>query len=250
MSPRRLFLSFAAFALLPAAAFAQVPAAVNWTGVHVDLSVDFSSTNAATTFDPLPSAAAFVNLMPTTLHPDPLGPSYRLAAGVNRQVNKFVVGGEGDFSWFNPDGSADLTPIIRNDGTPFPGGGFLHADMYTDWIATFRGRAGIAFGRVLVFGAGGVALGSVRYQAETDFRPQETADYVADVTRTRVGWTVGAGAEIRINKRLGAKGDYRYLNLGRQSATVDSTPTLPPFQVAYTWQTRITNYSAGIVIHF
>jgi outer membrane immunogenic protein len=122
--------------------------------------------------------------------------------------------------------------------------------MYTDWIATARARAGIAFGRVLVFGAGGLAFGSVRYQADTDFRPLGTGNYPADITRTRTGWTVGGGAEIRANKRLGAKVEYRFLNLGRESATVNSTPTLPPLQVAYTWQTKISCYSGGIVVHF
>jgi outer membrane immunogenic protein len=256
MTPR-LFLVVIALSLVPIAALAQTPAPTiaapslfRWTGVDLGLSVDFGGTNAATLFDPLPSAAAFGSLMPTTLHPDPRGPSYRLAAGINWQMKALVIGGEGDFSWFNPDGSADLTPIIRNDGTPFPGAGALHASMYSDWIATARARAALGFGRVLVFGTGGLVFGSVRYQAETDFRPAATFDYAADIMKTKTGWTVGGGTEIRVSHRWGTKVEYRYANLGNQSATVNSTPVLPPFQVAYTWQTKISNFSGGIVVHF
>lgn len=228
----------------------RAPATFSWTGFYVGGNVDYVQTDAATTFDPLPSAAQFINLMPTTLHPDPTGAAIRIQGGANQQMGHFVIGGEGDISFANPDGFVDVTPIIQNNGSPFPGTGALHAGMSTDWIITGRVRAGVVFGRVLVYGAGGIAVGSVNYYAETDFRPAGTTDYLADFVKTKTGWTAGGGAEIRINRHLSARGEYRYTDLGSESRTVDPVPALPPFQVAYTWQTKLQSYSGGLVIHF
>lgn len=250
----RLIPSAIAFVLAPLAAFAQSPAprastAPTWTGVYLGVSVNHNWTNAATAFDPLPSAAAFAHLMPTTLHPDPSGPNYQVAGGWARQAHTFVGGVDGSFSWFNPDGSADVAPIIQNDGTPFPGGGALHAGMTTDWIATARGRAGLAFHSLLVFGAGGLAIGSVDYYAEADFQPSGPT-YRSDGYTTRVGWTVGGGAEIRVGTHVGVIGEFKYLDLGSESRVVDATPPQAPYQIAFTWQTKITSVGVGVVIHF
>lgn len=282
---RRLVPCAVAFALMPAAANAQVagqtspsrdtPAVMpapgpaptpapapmaptprraaptfSWTGFYIGGNLDYIQTDAATTFDPLPSAAQFINLLPTTLHPDPTGVAIRIVGGANHQAGHFVIGGEGDISFANPDGFVDLTPIPQNNGTPFPGAGALHAGMSSDWIITGRGRAGVVFGRLLVYGAGGVAFGHVRYYAETDFRPAGTTDYVADYFKNKTGWTAGGGAEIRINQHFSARGEYRYTDLGSESVTVNPTPALPPFQVAYSWQTKLQSYGGGIVIHF
>jgi outer membrane immunogenic protein len=239
--------------LVPLPAFAQAPppppAAFSWTGFYFGGSVNHNWTNAATAFEPLPSAAAFGHLMPTTLHPDPSGPNYQLTGGRNWQRHGLVLGGEAGFTWFNPDGSADVTPIIQNDGTPFPGGGALHAGMTTDWIATARARAGVAWHRVLVFGAGGLAIGSVDYYAEADYQPSG-ATYRSDGYTTKVGWTAGGGAEVRLGAHVGVVGEFKYLDLGSESRTVDATPPQPPYQLAFTWQTKITSIGVGVVIHF
>src|SRR5947209_13802138 len=67
-------------------------------------------------------------------------------AGVNWQVNQFVLGIEGD-------GDA----VLGNNTSTFPG---APRSSSTGFFGTVRGRAGIAFDRFLVYGTGGVAFGS------------------------------------------------------------------------------------------
>ena len=67
-------------------------------------------------------------------------------AGVNWQINQFVLGIEGD-------GDAVLG---NNRNGSFPGG---RGSSSTGFFGTVRGRAGVAFDRFLVYGTGGVAFG-------------------------------------------------------------------------------------------
>ena len=69
-------------------------------------------------------------------------------AGVNWQINNFVLGIEGD---------GDVA-IGGNNNFP----GFLNPRTNTGFFATVRGRGGIAFDRLLVYGTGGVAFGARR----------------------------------------------------------------------------------------
>ena len=68
-----------------------------------------------------------------------------------------------------------MTPIIQNNGTPFPGAGFLAASQRIDWFGTVRARAGFTpVDRLLLYVTGGLAYGNVSYSAQTDFRPGGT----------------------------------------------------------------------------
>jgi outer membrane immunogenic protein len=210
---------------------------------------------ANTSFTPLPTAVQFIDMTPTLLRPDPSGFSGGVQGGYNWQTGHFVIGGEADISWSQMSGTATVTPIIKNNGTPFPGAGFLVAHQDTKWFGTVRSRAGIAFDRVFLYGMGGLAYGHVNYSANSDFRPGVPTSilffqYPASLSKTKTGWTVGGGGEVAINKHWSWKVEYLYYDLGNQSLTANPAPANPPFQVAYSWETKAHTFNTGINFRF
>jgi outer membrane immunogenic protein len=214
------------------------PVAVyNWTGFYVGGNIGYAWGNGDTFFNPLPTAAAFVNLRPQTLSPDPKGVLGGVQAGYNWQAGRFVLGVEADIQAADIKGDVVVTPIIQNNGTPFPSG-FLSAHQRINWFGTARVRGGItATDRLLLYVTGGLAYGDVDYAAQTDFRPVGTAAYPAAFTRTKVGWTAGAGGEWAFAQNWSAKVEYLYMDLGNES-TIANPIVVLPFQVGYTWKTQ------------
>jgi outer membrane immunogenic protein len=214
----------------------------SWTGFYLGVSIGHGWGSSDTAFNPLPSATQFVNLAPQTLHPDPSGILGGGQVGFDWQRSHFVLGAEFDFLASGMDGTKTITPITQNNGTPFPGAGFVSAHQDTDWVGMFRPRLGITpVPRLLVYGTGGVAFAHVTEFAITDFRPVGTTRYPAFFDETKTGWVVGAGAEVRIARRFSVKGEYLHYDLGKDSQTVNAIPLLPPFQVAYTFGNTTAN---------
>lgn len=228
-----------------------VSPAYSWSGFYVGGNIGYGWGNADTFFNPLPSAATFFNLLPQTLSPDPKGVFGGVQAGYNWQAGKFVIGVEADIQAADIHGSVLVNPIIQNNGTPFPGAGFLAASQKIDWFGTVRGRAGFTpVDRLLLYATGGLAYGGVSSFATTDFRPVGTTQYPASSNNTKFGWTVGAGAEWAFAQNWSAKVEYLYIDLGSESATVNAIPLLPPFQVAYHWRTTEHTVRAGLNYKF
>jgi len=219
----------------------------NWTGFYVGGNVGYAWGNADTFFNPLPSAALFVNLLPQTLSPDPKGVFGGVQAGYNWQSGRFVIGVEADIQATDINGDARVSPIIQNNGTPFPGAGFLSTHQRINWFGTARVRAGVtAVDRLLLYVTGGVAYGDVDYAAQTDFRPVGTAAYPAAFSKTKVGWTAGAGGEWAFAPNWSAKLEYLYMDLGNESVVANPIIVLPPFQVGYTWKTQEHTVRVGL----
>src|SRR5882724_2195969 len=150
----------------------MAPGAYKWTGFYIGVHIGHGSGSSNTQFSPLPTAATFVNLAPQTLAADPNGAIGGGQAGFNFQHGHFVLGAEFDFSASGLNGSEVRTPITQNNGTPFPGAGFVQAKQDTDWIAQFRPRLGVTLlPRLLVYGTGGMAIAHVSEFATADFRP-------------------------------------------------------------------------------
>jgi outer membrane immunogenic protein len=134
--------------------------------------------------------------------------------GYNLQINQWVVGLEGDV-----DGSSVSKTVSLS---PFSG-------YYFDYIPTtvstnlsvqgsIRGRVGVAFDRVLLYGTGGVAFGGFNTSFRTNyggglFYP---GFYGHDsFANTRVGWTAGGGIEYAVTNNWSVRAEYRYTDFGR-----------------------------------
>lgn len=234
---------------------APAPSGFNWKGGYIGGHVGYGMGKADTRFEPLPSAATFINMAPVTIRNRPRGFLGGIQGGYNWQSGNFVFGGEGSLSWSNIKRATVVTPIIQNNGTPFPGAGFQLTSQKTTYFGTLRPRAGVAFSNVLLYGTAGLAFGRVQYVATTDFRPAGTTQYPAAVTKTKSGWTAGGGIEVGFRRGSGGwwwsfKSEYLYYDLGNVTSTVSATPALPPFQIMYTWQTKAHTWNSGVNFHF
>jgi outer membrane immunogenic protein len=114
-------------------------------------------------------------------------------AGYNWQLGNAVLGIEGDIDWANLKGT--------NSSTLCPAG----CSTSDTWLSTVRGRAGYAFGGVLPYLTGGLAVGDIR-AATPGF---------AGASNTSAGWTAGGGIEFGLTGNWSAKAEYLYVDLGR-----------------------------------
>jgi outer membrane immunogenic protein len=166
-------------------------------------------------------------------------------------MGSFVIGIEADFSGSGISGSQTVSPIIQNDGTPFPGAGILTAHQHTNWFGTLRPRLGYTVTpSLLVYGTGGLAYGDVSYSANTDFRPNGAAFYPASFSKTKVGWTAGGGVEYAILKNWTVKAEYLYMDLGSESVIANPGISLRPFRVGYEWETTANIFNIGVNYKF
>jgi len=85
------------------------------------------------------------------------GPVAGLFVGGNYQINKIVLGVEGDWQWSNLIGNNQILAPLGAVGA-FPGGPFTISTTVRDYAAV-RGRLGFALDHFLVFGTGGWAGG-------------------------------------------------------------------------------------------
>lgn len=114
-------------------------------------------------------------------------------AGYNWQAGNAVFGLEGDVDW------ADLSGSRTTLGCP------AGCSTNDSWLGTVRGRVGYAFGSVLPYVTGGLAVGDI--QAATPGFP--------GATDTNAGWTVGGGIEVALPGNWSAKAEYLHVDLGR-----------------------------------
>jgi outer membrane immunogenic protein len=242
-------------AAAPAAPSGGSSSSFTWTGFYVGANLGYGWGNGDAFVNPLPTAAVFVNLLPQTLHTDPRGVVGGGQVGYNHQHGFFVLGVETDLQGTGMRGTKFVTPIVQNNGTPFPGAGFVTAHETTSWLGTLRGRVGVApWTKVLLYGTGGLAYGHVDYGATTDFIPVGTETYPVTFNRTKAGWIGGGGGEVSIHPRVSIKAEYLHYDLGSESMTANPIPPFPPaappFQVAYRWQTTGNVVRGGINFHF
>ncbi len=83
------------------------------------------------------------------------------------------------------------------------------------WFGTARARAGLAFGNVLLFATGGLAVGDVSYGLVVDDILDPATTYRARRDATKAGWTGGGGIELGLGA-LTLKTEYLYYDLGRE----------------------------------
>ncbi len=127
-----------------------------------------------------------------------------------------VFGFEGDV-----DGSSYRKPvsgIIYGQGfTAYPFSGSV-AGVDVGVQGSIRGRAGVAFDRLLLYATGGVAFADVT--SSFDFGGSEAFQH------TRVGYTVGGGVEYALLNNVALRVEYRYSDFGSFTDAL-ALPALP-----------------------
>lgn len=125
--------------------------------------------------------------------------------GYNWQQDKFVYGIEGDLNWTNAKAS----------GTRVFGGFPTEYSSKLSWYGTARVRAGVTLSPTLLYVTGGLAVASIK---DRFFQP--IGGDGAASSKTRVGWTAGAGIEHFITPTTTVKAEVLYMDFGDRNLTV------------------------------
>jgi outer membrane immunogenic protein len=134
--------------------------------------------------------------------------------GYNFQRGSFVYGLEGD--WNRVRAKVDHIDVFKNQ-----------TSNDVKWLATVRGRAGLAIDATLVYFTGGLAFGNVKNSfIEPIFGTMEVFASFSE-SKTRVGWTAGVGVEHMFSPHWTARAEFRYVDLGK----TDLGCTSPTFTV-------------------
>lgn len=154
------------------------PAYANWTGFYAGINAGYGFGKS--------------NWDVPAVSPSPKGFVGGVTLGYNLQTGLWLWGLEGDIDYSAMKGTADC-----------PGG---TCETKNSWLGTARGRIGYAgWNNLLPYITGGAAFGDIK----------ATAPSGASATKTKVGWTAGAGLEYAMWSNWSVKAEYLYVDLGK-----------------------------------
>ncbi|MDG4877509.1 porin family protein [Mesorhizobium sp. WSM4935] len=173
---------------------APVAASFDWTGAYIGV-------NAGGGFGTFKHTATGT---PTSIDVSSSGFLGGVQAGYNWQSGQVVYGVETDFQ--GADIKGDLS---------FP---ITLLKTKVDWFGTLRARIGYTpVDRFMIYGTGGLAYGHFK----TDIGVPAVSG-----SKTKAGWTIGAGAEYAINTNWTIKSEYLYTDLGKADVITVGPDTL------------------------
>lgn len=174
------------------------PASFSWSGLYVGANVGYAGATVSE------SASGAATGTGSASMPAGIGGGQ---IGYNYQIGAVVLGFEADF-----DGN-----MATKSSAAFGG---VSGTNQIPWLATLRGRAGVAFDRYLVYAtAGGVA-------GELNSNVNVNGIGSASTANTFSGWTAGGGLEVGITDRLSARVEYLYL---ASISDITAAQVGPPF---------------------
>jgi outer membrane immunogenic protein len=239
---------------------ASLDPAYNWTGFYVGVNAGGAwGRSDASTIPAYSPPGYFATTSPGAIaiagaqRLNSSGFTGGLTAGYNWQAGNVVFGVESDFNYLGLKVSSSGSGIYPCCVTT---GFTVNSSVSTDWLMTFRPRVGIAANNWLFYVTGGLALANVKSNFSfTD--TFATATESAAISKTKAGWTVGAGTEYALMNGWSIKAEYLYVDLGRESTTSTNlaafTPSFPfpsnPFTHSVDMRTNIVraglNYKFG-----
>lgn len=204
----------------------------SWTGFYVGLNAGgaWSETSIGTGFSctgVCPFTAASNNFIGAANSGSVSAKGFigGIQAGYNLQSGNLVWGAEVDFNLLNASLSRSVTGITPG-GSPFASS----TGLESDWLMTARARLGITLSpTLLAYVTGGLAVAdmAVTNSFTTTFGGgfNEIRGGSSN-SSTKLGWTVGGGLELALNRNWSIKGEYLYVDLGSTStsATVNQVP--------------------------
>ena len=201
---RKIVVVLAAVAAMPV----TVASAANntWTGLYVGGQFGGGWGTSQTTNVTATSAEPAGTVDGPTGLSGALGGLY---AGYNYQMNQYLVGIDGDFSWSSVDG--DSTDIGLTNGHT------LSHHTYMDWLTSVTGRVGYTNDNWLLFAKGGWAW--AQFHGTTNNSLGAVNFGVGSSSEVRDGWTVGAGLEYAVTSHVTLKLEYDYVGFATANYT-------------------------------
>lgn len=217
------------------------PPPFSWTGFYIGANAGGAWTPSTGGSDFGPLWPGFIVLPPNavipTVFPGQLGTLAGSGSrsgfigggqiGYNWQVNQFVLGVEADAVGTDLKGST--ASASRTFGPPLilvPVTQTVTVDFGNiEWMASFRGRAGLAVDRALFYVTGGAAVAGIGGSTTTVVNgagiaiPAGTFSASNGGSTTRWGWTVGGGIEWAFSQNWSLAGEYRYTDFGNRGTT-------------------------------
>lgn len=183
----------------PPPAQLAVTALPGWAGPYLGVQAGYLAGRSDTSF---PATGEFHFI-------DPNGGSVGATAGFSAQWGHVVASLEGDINFVAARATID---------TGFaPDPSLTQLQSAINWNSHLRGRLGYSAGRALFFAAGGVAIAGVESKAFDN-----TTGAVANWSDTRVGWSIGGGAEYRVAPRMSVRLEYIYDNYGSNTLSAQT----------------------------
>jgi outer membrane immunogenic protein len=159
--------------------------------------------------------------------------------GYDWQQRYFVYGVAADWTWTN------LSHSTRVGNGPT----ISTFKSKVDWLASFRGRMGLAVDDTLVYVTGGLALGQLK-SSTTECDSSNTCGTYASLSTVKVGWVAGVGAEHKFNQNWSVKGEFLYYDLGRTNTTGTGAPVCPSCSFSTDFNHEVLVGRLGVAYHF
>jgi outer membrane immunogenic protein len=196
----------------PGRSYLTRPLAYDWSGLHVGIT-------GGGAFDGHDSRFTFENVPPDVIARLPQGADITSNGGLvggeigyDIVTDGWVVGLEGDISW--TDFGDSNTHLVQGDPTiGFPPIKFI-TNYQMDWISTVRGRIGVPLDHFLIYGTGGLALADVSMNQTVTVGDPPLGSLVGSTKKTKVGWTLGGGAEYALCNNITVKAEALWFDLG------------------------------------
>ncbi len=199
---------------------APIPVAT-WEGSYIGANIGVARLNSSCT-EVTPSYGYYGSCTQYYGQASTVNSATGFAAGVevghDWQQRYFVYGVAADWTW------TDLkhTSMKQSDIASVTQQGF---QSKVDWLASFRGRMGLAVDDTLVYVTGGLALGQVN---DTNiFCDSSGCGNYGHLDSVRVGWVGGAGVEHKLNQNWSVKGEFLYYDLGHATGSGYLTASEP-----------------------
>jgi outer membrane immunogenic protein len=207
----------------PQTVHAAPPAPNSWTGFYAGINLGAARHHATTT-----DVNGYAFLAPSTNYVSPWFDSRDTSftfggqAGYNWQFNMMVVGVEADLNWvgakttFLPPNNFATPATCAPDCT-------ASATNELDWLATLRGRGGVAIQQFFVYGTAGLAVGRVSNRWGWGSPTGGSfSDSQFTVSETRTGVVYGGGVEFSAWHNWVVRVEGLHVDLGTSSATTNT----------------------------
>lgn len=184
----------------------------SWTGGYIGVNAGYAGGKLQNAWRYDSTDMSITQSYQENLNPTGSGFVGGMQAGYNWQFDQTVFGIETDFQASGI--KTNLSNIVW--GHPIDTNASLRVDGLSNkvsWFGTTRARIGYtAVDRLLVYATAGIAYGKVKSSLDGLFLSQEFSN---SVSKTKIGYTAGAGAEYAFTDKWTLKTEYLYTDLGK-----------------------------------